>query len=171
VASASSRSSLRCTRRHDRLHGAANGDINPYGLANVTTSVGSLKAGDYLISNFNAKSNNRDGTTIVEMTRPESCPCSRRSARRRCPLLPGGVGLTTALRILRGGYVVVGSLPTTNGIRHSAARLPDRAQQQRHAVSTIAARTSRAVGHDLDDERIDHRPCSSATCSTAPRPV
>ena len=28
---------------------------------------------------------------------------------------PGGVGLTTALNILPGGYVVVGSLPTTNG--------------------------------------------------------
>ena len=28
---------------------------------------------------------------------------------------PGGVGLTTALGILPGGYVVVGSLPTTNG--------------------------------------------------------
>ena len=28
---------------------------------------------------------------------------------------PGGVGLTTAIDILPGGYVVVGSLPTTNG--------------------------------------------------------
>ena len=28
---------------------------------------------------------------------------------------PGGVGLTTALEVLPGGYVVVGSLPTTNG--------------------------------------------------------
>jgi hypothetical protein len=28
---------------------------------------------------------------------------------------PGGVGLTTALSLLPGGYVVVGSLPTTNG--------------------------------------------------------
>jgi sugar lactone lactonase YvrE len=28
---------------------------------------------------------------------------------------PGGVGLTTALNVLPGGYVVVGSLPTTNG--------------------------------------------------------
>jgi hypothetical protein len=28
---------------------------------------------------------------------------------------PGGVGLTTALNVLPGGYVIVGSLPTTNG--------------------------------------------------------
>jgi hypothetical protein len=28
---------------------------------------------------------------------------------------PGGVGLTTALSLLAGGYVAVGSLPTTNG--------------------------------------------------------
>jgi hypothetical protein len=29
---------------------------------------------------------------------------------------PGGVGLTTALGILPGGWVVVGSLPTTTGV-------------------------------------------------------
>jgi len=47
----------------------ANGDVNPYGLAVVPTSVGSLTAGDFLVSNFNAKSNNQGtGTTIVELT-------------------------------------------------------------------------------------------------------
>ena len=46
-----------------------NGDVNPYGLAVVPTSVGSLTAGDFLVSNFNAKSNNQGtGTTIVELT-------------------------------------------------------------------------------------------------------
>jgi hypothetical protein len=29
--------------------------------------------------------------------------------------LAGGVGLTTALSVLPSGYVVVGSLPTSNG--------------------------------------------------------
>jgi len=33
---------------------------------------------------------------------------------------PGGVGLTTALGILPGGWVVVGSLPTTNGMSATA---------------------------------------------------
>jgi hypothetical protein len=34
---------------------------------------------------------------------------------------PGGVGLTTALSIVPGGYVVVGSLPTTNGKSSTAS--------------------------------------------------
>jgi hypothetical protein len=95
----------------------ANGDVNPYGLARVPRSVGALVAGDYLVSNFNAKSNNQGtGTTIVEIA-----PGGKRSvfaeltAKTVPGSCPGGVGLTTALGILPGGYVVVGSLPTTNG--------------------------------------------------------
>jgi hypothetical protein len=43
----------------------------------------------------------------------------------RCP---GGVGLTTALEVLRGGWVVVGSTSSKNGGRsHREGRLPDRA--------------------------------------------
>jgi len=100
----------------------ANGDINPYGLAVVPASVGSLHAGSYLLSNFNAKSNDQGtGTTIVELT-----PSGKRSlfatvdASTLPGPCPGGVGLTTALSILPGGYVVVGSLPTTNGTSATA---------------------------------------------------
>lgn len=95
----------------------ANGDINPYGIAMVRASVGKLKSGALLVSNFNAKSNNQGtGTTIVQIT-----PGGKRSlfahlSGHELPgSCPGGVGLTTALSILPGGYVVVGSLPTTNG--------------------------------------------------------
>jgi len=94
-----------------------NGDVNPYGLAIVPSSAGALTAGDYLISNFNAKSNNQGtGTTIVQLS-----PAGKRSVFAKLSAgslsgsCPGGVGLTTALGILPGGYVVVGSLPTTNG--------------------------------------------------------
>ena len=46
----------------------ANGDVNPYGIANVPQSVGSLVQGDTLVSNFNAKSNLQGtGTTIVQI--------------------------------------------------------------------------------------------------------
>ena len=99
----------------------ANGDINPYGIVSVPESIGKLRAGRMLISNFNAKegakaSGQGTGTTIVQVSGagkvstfatidPESLPGP----------CPGGVGLTTALNILPGGYVVVGSLPTTNG--------------------------------------------------------
>jgi hypothetical protein len=95
----------------------ANGDINPYGLAVVPANVGSLKAGDYLVSNFNAKSNNQGtGTTIVQVTPAGKLSLFATVNAKALPgACPGGVGLTTALSILPGGYVVVGSLPTTDG--------------------------------------------------------
>ncbi len=99
----------------------ANGDVNPYGIAVVPTSVGKLKAGQLLISNFNAKegakqSGQGTGTTIVQVsTAGQLTPFATISAGSLPGPCPGGVGLTTALNILPGGYVVVGSLPTTNG--------------------------------------------------------
>jgi hypothetical protein len=95
----------------------AGGDVNPYGLVLVPSSVGKLSAGNLLVSNFNDKANNQGtGTTIVQIS-----PTGRASlfaavdARSLPGSCPGGVGLTTALSVLPGGYVVVGSLPTTNG--------------------------------------------------------
>jgi len=95
----------------------ANGDVNPYGIVVVPAATGKLVAGDLLISNFNDKGNNQGtGTTIVQIS-----PAGKRSvfSTIRASALPGscpgGVGLTAALSVLPGGYVVVGSLPTTNG--------------------------------------------------------
>jgi hypothetical protein len=95
----------------------ANGDVNPYGLAVVQSSAGLLKAGDYLVSNFNAKSNEQGtGTTIVQVSPAGKLSLFAQISAKSLPgPCPGGVGLTTALAILPGGYVVVGSLPTTNG--------------------------------------------------------
>ena len=46
-----------------------NGDVNPYGLALVPATVGKLKMGNLLVSNFNDKANNQGtGTTIVQIT-------------------------------------------------------------------------------------------------------
>jgi hypothetical protein len=100
----------------------SNGDVNPYGLAVVPTSIGLLTAGDYLVSNFNAKSNNQGtGTTIVELTPSGNLSLFAKINAKQLPgACPGGVGLTTALSILPGGYVVVGSLPTTNGMSATA---------------------------------------------------
>ena len=95
----------------------ANGDVNPYGIVNVQMSVGSLEAGNTLISNFNDAANLQGtGTTIVQVS-PSGhqslfAHVDRGSLPGRCP---GGVGLTTALAILPHGYVVVGSLPTSDG--------------------------------------------------------
>ena len=98
-----------------------NGDVNPYGVAVVPRSVGSLVAGDTLISNFNNKENEQGtGTTIVQIS-----PSGTLSvfAEIKGPLpgsCPGGVGLTTALTILPSGYLLVGSLPTEDGMSPTA---------------------------------------------------
>lgn len=95
----------------------ANGDINPYGLVLVPTSTGKLTAGDLLVSNFNNEANNQGtGTTIIQISPAgKQSVFSTISASSLPGSCPGGVGLTTALSVLPGGYVVVGSLPTTNG--------------------------------------------------------
>ncbi len=99
----------------------ANGDINPYGIVFVPTSVGKLQAGQMLIGNFNAKEGAKEsgqgtGTTIVQVSRTgKVSPFATIDAKTLPGSCPGGVGLTTALNVLPGGYVVVGSLPTTNG--------------------------------------------------------
>jgi plastocyanin len=99
----------------------ANGDINPYGIVIVPTSVGKLQAGQMLISNFNAKESAKEngqgtGTTIVQVSNAGKLSSFATIDAKTLPgPCPGGVGLTTALNTLPGGYVVVGSLPTTNG--------------------------------------------------------
>ncbi|MFZ2113603.1 MAG: hypothetical protein WAU77_07740 [Solirubrobacteraceae bacterium] len=93
------------------------GDVNPYGIVLVPTSTGKLHAGQLLVSNFNDKANNQGtGTTIVQISSAgRQSLFSSINASSLPGSCPGGVGLTTALSVLPGGYVVVGSLPTSNG--------------------------------------------------------
>ena len=92
-----------------------NGDINPYGMAVVPRSTGDLWRGNVLISNFNDKANVQGtGTTIVQVT-PSGHVSQFARVSRQLAGCPGGVGLTTALSVLRSGWVIVGSLPTKNG--------------------------------------------------------
>jgi len=95
----------------------ANGDVNPYGMARVTKSQGALVSGDVLISNFNNSKNLQGtGTTIVQVSPKGKLGVFAQINAAKLPgKCPGGVGLTTALEILRGGWVVVGSLPTKDG--------------------------------------------------------
>jgi hypothetical protein len=99
-----------------------NGDVNPYGLALVPETVGKLEKGNLLVSNFNDKANNQGtGTTIVQVSPAgKQSPFATVGASTLPGSCPGGVGLTTALSILPGGYVVVGSLPTSNGMSATA---------------------------------------------------
>jgi hypothetical protein len=89
----------------------SNGDVNPYGIAIVPTNFqghGVLQPGDMLISNFNNAQNLQGtGSTILRIG-------------------PGGqtstffqgenpVGLTAGLAVLKSGFVIVGSMPTSDG--------------------------------------------------------
>jgi hypothetical protein len=94
----------------------ANGDVNPYGVAFVPNHFpdgGVIHGGDVLVSNFNNGDNLQGtGTSIVQLN-------------PRGALAPPGIavtffasslgGLSTALGVLRNGFVIVGNVPTTDG--------------------------------------------------------
>lgn len=100
----------------------ANGDINPYGIVEVKRSVGHLQHGHILISNFNNMANQQGtGTTIVDIAPDGSFSTFAQIDPTKLPgPCPGGVGLTTALTVLRSGWVIVGSLPTSDGTSATA---------------------------------------------------
>ncbi len=106
----------------------SNGDVNPYGIVTVPNSIGSLQRGDLLISNFNNVTNAQGtGTTIVQIPpgdtdqTPGHAPVFAQINPKALPgPCPGGVGLTTALAVTRTGFVIVGSLPTSDGTSGTA---------------------------------------------------
>jgi len=100
----------------------SNGDINPYGVFQIPRTVGQLKRGNILVSNFNASSNLQGtGTTLVQISPTGSFSLFAQIDPTTLPgPCPGGVGLTTALVVLRSGWVIVGSLPTTDGMADTA---------------------------------------------------
>jgi hypothetical protein len=100
----------------------ANGDVNPYGTALVEKSVGDLRRSNVLVSNFNNAANQQGtGTTLVQVSPKGTAKLFAQINPKKLPgSCPGGVGLTTALSILPGGWVVVGSLPTSDGTSATA---------------------------------------------------
>jgi hypothetical protein len=95
----------------------SDGDVNPYGVFRIPRSVGRLVRGNILVSNFNNSSNLQGtGTTLVEIAPNGAFTLFAQIDATTLPgACPGGVGLTTALVVLRSGWVVVGSLPTSDG--------------------------------------------------------
>src|SRR5208283_1650780 len=95
-----------------------NGDVNPYGIARVPQSKGALVEGNILVSNFNGMLNLQGtGTTIVQISPEGTVSLFAQIDVKTLPgPCPGGVGLTTALVALRTGWVIVGSVPTTDGM-------------------------------------------------------
>jgi hypothetical protein len=96
----------------------SNGDLNPYGVARVPTTTGSLTKGNILVSNFNNSKNLQGtGTTIVQISPSGAVTLFAHIDASTLPgPCPGGVGLSTALVALRTGWVIVGSVPTTDGM-------------------------------------------------------
>ncbi len=88
-----------------------NGDVNPYGVAFVPDGFargGALEPGDILVSNFNNSANLQGtGTTIVKVAPTGGVSVFFQGK--------AGLGLTTALGVLRRGFVLVGNLTTTDG--------------------------------------------------------
>jgi hypothetical protein len=99
-----------------------NGDVNPYGIAQVKRTTGNLRAGHILISNFNNSANLQGtGTTIVDVAPDGRVGVFAELNASALPGgCPGGVGLTTALVVLEQGWVIVGSLPTADGTSATA---------------------------------------------------
>lgn len=85
-----------------------NGDLNPYGVAFVPEGVpksGKLEPGDILVSNFNDSNNTQGtGTTIVQISLDGTQSLFFQGNQ--------GLGLTTALGVLKEGFVLVGNVPT-----------------------------------------------------------
>jgi hypothetical protein len=130
----------------------SNGDINPYGMAVVPTgATGNLVPGNILISNFNASSNQQGtGSTIVQMTPGGANTLFAQVPSSACP---DGIGLTTALAIVQKNFVVVGSLPTTDGSAATAkAGCLILLDKMGNVVSTI---TSKQINGPWDMTAVD----------------
>jgi hypothetical protein len=99
------------------------GDVNPYGVAVVPANSGRLLQDHILVSNFNNSANLQGtGTTIVQASPGDGTAklFAQIDASNLPGNCPGGVGLTTALVVLKAGWVIVGSLPTIDGTAATA---------------------------------------------------
>jgi hypothetical protein len=87
----------------------------------ISHSSGRLVAGNVLVSNFNNGANAQGtGSTIVQVAPSGTVSLFAHIVLPSGSACPGGVGLTTALGVLQRGWVIVGSLPTTDGTATTA---------------------------------------------------
>jgi hypothetical protein len=93
-----------------------NGDLNPYAVVIAPVSVGKIAKDDVLVDNFNNVSNLQGtGTTIVDYRPSTKQTTLFAKLPQKLAQCPGGVGLTTAMTMLKSGWIIVGSTPSTNG--------------------------------------------------------
>ncbi len=94
----------------------ANGDLNPYAIVVAPVSAGKIRAGDVLVDNFNNVSNLQGtGGTIIVYDPSSHRTTLLASLPQHLPQCPGGIGLGTAMTMLRSGWIIVGSTPSTDG--------------------------------------------------------
>lgn len=93
-----------------------NGDQNPYALVVAPVTSGTVKQGDVLVGNFNNSANLQGtGSTIVNY-HPDTKEMSVfATVPRDLKACPGGIGLSTAMTMLKSGWVIVGSTPSNDG--------------------------------------------------------
>ena len=93
-----------------------NGDQNPYALVVAPVSAGTVKKDDVLVDNFNNSTNLQGtGSTIVDY-HPDTKQMSVFAViPRDLKECPGGIGLSTAMTMLKSGWVIVGSTPSNDG--------------------------------------------------------
>jgi hypothetical protein len=91
------------------------GDQNPYGVAFVPPGFpagGTASPGNILVSNFNDGTNTQGkGTTIMDVSPTAAATVFFQG--------PAGIGLTTALNVLKAGFVLVGNFPAPCGSQGS----------------------------------------------------
>ena len=93
-----------------------NGDQNPYAIVVAPASVGAIHKDDVLVTNFNNEGNLQGlGTTIVSYSPAAKKLTTFATLPRTLGGCPGGVGLTTAMTVLKSGWVIVGSAPSADG--------------------------------------------------------
>lgn len=93
-----------------------NGDQNPYAIVVAPAPAGSIQKDDVLVDNFNNDGNLQGlGTTIVDYNPTTKKLTTFASLPRNLAGCPGGVGLSTAMTMLKTGWVIVGSAPSSDG--------------------------------------------------------
>jgi hypothetical protein len=118
VAQADSKGFLETVHRHTTLVSTvpANGDQNPYAVVTAPVSAGKIQKDDVLVDNFNNAANLQGtGTTIMRYSPATKQVELFAQIPRNLQGCPGGVGLTTAMTMLKSGWVIAGSAPSTDG--------------------------------------------------------
>lgn len=149
-----------------------NGDQNPYAIVVAPVSAGKIQKDDVLVNNFNNSTNLQGvGSTIVAYT-----PATRKFSLfakipRDLPQCPGGIGLSTAMTMLKSGWVIVGSAPSRDG---TTPRSPSTAPTNPASHATTDTFVVCRIRPGRQNTTRRHRPDESLNagrCPPKPRPA